>query len=288
MSSGPGADHTFDVIVIGLGPGGEHVAGTLAERGLRVLGVDRRLVGGECPYWGCIPSKMMIRAADALAEARRVPGLAGTVGDVTPDWGLVATRIRDEATDDWDDKVAVDRLTGKGATFVRGTGVITGPGRVDVEGTEYTATRGIVVNTGTTPSIPPIEGLADVPYWTNHEIIEATELPDSLVVLGGGAIGCELSQAVSRFGTTVTVVEAAERLLALEEPEASAKVAEVFEAEGITVHTGVGASKVEEREGGGVRVTLADGTHVEGDRLLVATGRRTDVTGVGLHHLGVA
>ncbi|WP_323097220.1 NAD(P)/FAD-dependent oxidoreductase [Intrasporangium sp. YIM S08009] len=287
MSSGLDADHTFDVIVIGLGPGGEHVAGTLAERGLRVLGVDRRLVGGECPYWGCIPSKMMIRAADALAEARRVPGLAGSVGDLTPDWSLVARRIRDEATDGWDDRVAVDRLTGKGATFVRGTGVITGPGRVDVDGTAYAATTGIVVNTGTTPAIPPIEGLADVPYWTNHEIIEATELPASLVVLGGGAIGCELSQAVSRFGTTVTVVEAADRLLALEEPEASAKVAEVFRAEGITVRTGVGASRVEQRDGG-VRVTLADGTHVDGDRLLVATGRRTDVKGVGLHHVGVA
>ena len=144
------SDHTFDVIVIGLGPGGEHVAGSLAERGLRVLGVDRRLVGGECPYWGCIPSKMMIRAADALAEARRVDGLAGSVGEVTPDWSVVAKRIREEATDNWDDRVAVDRLTGKGATFVRGTGRIAGPGRVDVDGTAYTATKGIVVNTGTT------------------------------------------------------------------------------------------------------------------------------------------
>src|SRR3954465_11299975 len=123
-------DTTFDVIVIGLGPGGEHVAGSLAEGGLRVLGVDRRLVGGECPYWGCIPSKMMVRAADALAEARRVAELAGTVGEVTADWSVVAKRIRHEATDDWDDKVAVDRLVGKGATFVRGRGVIAGPGRV--------------------------------------------------------------------------------------------------------------------------------------------------------------
>src|SRR4051794_14995561 len=107
---GTDPDHTFEVIVIGLGPGGEHVAGTLAERGVRVLALDDRLVGGECPYWGCIPSKMMIRAADALAEARRVESLAGSVGQVTPDWSVVARRIRDEATDDWDDKVAVDRL----------------------------------------------------------------------------------------------------------------------------------------------------------------------------------
>src|SRR6478735_9202205 len=183
------SDHTFDVIVIGLGPGGEHVAGSLAERGLRVLGVDR--------------------------------GLAGSVGQVTPDWSVVAKRIREEATDSWDDQVAVDRLTGKGATFVRGTGRIAGPGRVDVDGTAYTATTGVVVNTGTTAAVPPIEGLRDTPYWTNHEVIETMELPASLVVLGGGAIGCELSQVMARFGVDVTIVEAADRILALEEPEAS-------------------------------------------------------------------
>src|SRR5690349_1483498 len=198
-------DRTFDVIVIGLGPGGEHVAGTLAERGLRVLAVDRNLVGGECPYWGCIPSKMMIRAADALAEARRVEGLAGSVGEVRPDWSVVAKRIREEATDNWDDQVAVDRLTGKGATVLHGTGRITGPGSVDVDGTAYTATKGVVVNPGTTAAVPPVDGLRDTPYWTNHEIIEAAELPASLVVLGGGAIGCELSQVMARFGVEVTI-----------------------------------------------------------------------------------
>src|SRR5690349_17854834 len=266
-------DHTFDVIVIGLGPGGEHVAGSLAERGLRVLGVDRRLVGGECPYWGCIPSKMMIRAADALAEARRVDGLAGTVGEVTPDWSVVATRIREEATDGWDDKVAVDRLTGKGATFVRGTGRIAGRGRVDVDGTAYTATRGIVVNTGTTAAVPPVEGLHDTPYWTNHEIIETTELPASLIVLGGGAIGCELSQVMARFGVDVTIVEAADRILALEEPEASAALQQALDADGITVRQGVGAEKVA-HDGSAFTVTLADGATVTAEKLLVATGRR--------------
>jgi len=285
--SSHGTEQTFDVIVIGLGPGGEHVAGSLAERGLRVLALDDRLVGGECPYWGCIPSKMMVRAADALAEARRVGDLAGTVGEVTPDWSVVAKRIRDEATDDWDDKVAVDRLVGKGATFVRGRGVIAGPGRVAVDGTTYTATTGIVVGTGTTAAIPPIEGLADTPYWTNHEIVEATELPASIIVLGGGAIGCELSQVMARFGAEVTVVEAADRLLALEEPEASKILASTFESEGITVHQGVGAQQVT-HDGDTFTVTLADGSTLTAERLLVATGRRADLRAVGLHRVGVA
>ena len=286
-SHGTDPDHSFDVIVIGLGPGGEHVAGSLAERGLRVLALDDRLVGGECPYWGCIPSKMMIRAADALAEARRVDGLAGSVGEVTPDWSVVAQRIRDEATDNWDDQVAVDRLVGKGATFVRGRGVINGPGRVDVDGTAYTATTGIVVNTGTTPAVPPIDGLAGTPYWTNHEIVEATELPASIIVLGGGAIGCELSQVMARFGVEVTVVEAADRILALEEPEASKVLTATFESEGITVRAGVGAEKVA-HDGDTFTVTLADGSTLTAERLLVATGRRTDLQAVGLHHVGVA
>src|SRR6478736_9484115 len=280
-------DRTFDIVVIGLGPGGEYLAGTLAERGLRVLGVDRGLVGGECPYWGCIPSKMMIRAADALAEARRVDGLAGSVGDVRPDWSVVAKRIREEATDNWNDQVAVDRLTGKGATIVRGTGRIAGPGRVDVDGTAYTATKGIVVNTGTTPAVPPIEGLRDTPYWTNHEIIETTELPASLIVLGGGAIGCELSQVMARFGVDVTIVEAADRILALEEPEASAALQQALEADGITVRQGVGAEKVT-HDGSTFTVTLADGSTLAAEKLLVATGRRADPAAVGLDTVGVA
>ena len=151
-----------DVVVIGMGPGGEDVAGRLAEAGLEVVGVERKLVGGECPYWGCIPSKMMIRAGNLLAEARRVPGMAGDASG-QPDWGPVAQRIRDEATDDWDDRVAVERFEGKGGRFVRGDGRIAGPDRVAVGDRVIEARRGIVVATGTHAAVPPIPGLDGVP-----------------------------------------------------------------------------------------------------------------------------
>src|ERR1700686_2367922 len=156
-------EHT-DVVVIGLGPGGEYAAGTLAEAGLHVTGVEARLVGGECPYYGCIPSKMMIRAANLIAETRRVPGMAGT-STVTPDWSPVALRIREEATNYWNDKVAADRFIGKGGHLVRGHGKITGPPQVVVDGAEgaqvFQARLGIVIDTGTEPAVPPLPGLAD-------------------------------------------------------------------------------------------------------------------------------
>src|SRR5918998_768889 len=154
-----GSAQQVDVVVVGLGVGGEEVAGRLAQAGLTVVGVEDTLVGGECPYWGCIPTKMMIRAGNALAEARRIDGLAGTSA-VQPDWAPVARRIRAEATDTWDDKVAVDRFTGKGGQFVRGYGALVGPGRVEVGGEVYEARRGVVLGTGTSAVIPPIEGLA--------------------------------------------------------------------------------------------------------------------------------
>ena len=201
-----------DVVVIGMGPGGEDAAGRLAEAGLNVVGIEKELLGGECPYWGCIPSKMMIRAADLLAEARRIPGVAGR-STVAPDWSPVAKRIRVEATDYWNDKVAVDRFEGKGGHFVRGVGRITGRSSVAVDGRTFDATRAIVIATGTAPAAPPIPGLASVPYWTNRQAIEVERLPDSLIVLGGGAVGLELAQVFARFGMAVTVVEALPRLL---------------------------------------------------------------------------
>ncbi|HSL58478.1 MAG TPA: NAD(P)/FAD-dependent oxidoreductase [Acidimicrobiales bacterium] len=276
---------TVDVVVIGMGPAGESVAGQLAEAGLSVVGIDRELVGGECPYWGCVPSKMMIRAAHTLAEARRVDGLAGKA-EVTPDWAPVAARIRAEATDDWDDTVAVERFEGKGGRFVRGHGRITGPSTVAVGDRTFTARTGIVVATGTSAAVPPIPGLADTPYWTNREAIEVTQLPGSLVVLGGGAIGLELSQVFARFGVKVTVVEAMDRLLPLEEPEAGELVAEVLEAEGIGVRVGVSASGVSHTDDR-FTVELADGSTLTADQLLVATGRRTDLGAIGADAIGI-
>lgn len=273
-----------DVVVIGMGVGGEEVAGKLAEAGLRVIGIEDRLVGGECPYWGCIPSKMMIRAANLLAEARRVDGVAGHAV-VTPDWAPVARRIRDEATDNWDDRVAVERFEGQGGRFVRGRGRLAGPGRVVVGDDEFAAARAVVLATGSSPSAPPIPGLLGTPYWTNREAIEADQLPESLAVLGGGAIGLELAQVYARFGVDVTVVEVAPRLLAPEEPEASRLAARALAADGVALYTGAKVGSVVHTDGR-FELGLDGGETVTAQRLLVATGRRADVSGLNLGALG--
>lgn len=275
-----------DAVVIGLGVGGEEVATRLAEAGLRVVGIERDLVGGECPYWGCVPTKMMIRAANALAEARRVDGLAGTA-QVRADWASVARRIRREATDDWDDKVAVERFVGKGGIFVRGHGRLDGPGRVRVGDRVFQARHGVVLSTGTVPTVPPIDGLAGTPYWTNRQAVEVEKLPESLLVLGGGAIGLEFAQVFARFGVRVTVLEAADRVLAIEEPEASELAENALRADGVEIHTGVHAQHVGYGEGRFV-VRTKDGRQFGGARLLVATGRRAPLDGLGLETIGAA
>jgi pyruvate/2-oxoglutarate dehydrogenase complex dihydrolipoamide dehydrogenase (E3) component len=279
------SEHEVDVVVIGMGPGGEDAAERLAEAGLAVAGVEARLVGGECPYWGCVPSKMMIRAANLLAEGRRIDGMAGA-STVLPDWAPVAGRIRDEATDDWDDTVAADRFTDKGGQLFRGHGRIIAPGEVTVGADLLRARRGIIIATGTSPAIPPIPGLAGTPYWTNHEAIETELVPGSLIVLGGGAIGAELAQVFARFGAAVTVVEALGQLLPAEEPEAGALLAEVFGREGIGVRTSVAAARVG-HDGTVFTVSLADGAELTAARLLVATGRRADLAAVGAGAVGI-
>jgi pyruvate/2-oxoglutarate dehydrogenase complex dihydrolipoamide dehydrogenase (E3) component len=278
-----------DVVVIGMGPGGEYLAGSLAEAGLSVVGVESRLVGGECPYFGCVPSKMMIRAADLLAEGRRIPGMAGSA-QVTADWAPVAERIRKEATDDWDDAAAADKFIGKGGKLVRGRGRITAAGEVTVTipgapERMFVARRGIVLNTGTEPVVPPIDGLAGTPYWTNRDAVEAEQVPGSLIVLGGGAIGTEMAQVFARFGSDVTVIEGAPRLIPLDEPEAGDLLAEVFARDGIALHTGVHADRVSHD---GTRFTLdVGGQAVSADELLIATGRRNCTAGLGLETVGL-
>jgi pyruvate/2-oxoglutarate dehydrogenase complex dihydrolipoamide dehydrogenase (E3) component len=269
-----------DVVVIGMGPGGEAVAGSVAEAGLSVVGIEDRLVGGECPYWGCIPSKAMVRAAEVLAEGRRIPGTAGRAV-IEPDWAPVAARV-EEVTAGWDDEAAVKRFTDKGGRLVRGRGRLTGPREVTVGDEVFRARRGVVIATGTSPLVPPIDGLDGTPYWTNREALETKELPASLIVLGGGAIGCELAQVFARFGSRVTVVEAAPRLIGPEEPESSELLKKAFEADGIDVRLDARAESVRYE---GDTFTVND--DIRGERLLVAIGRRSNLSDLGLEAAGL-
>lgn len=274
-----------DVVVVGLGVGGEMVGGRLARAGLSVVGIDSGLVGGECPYWGCVPSKMMLRAANLLAEARRVEGVAGSAS-VHPSWQPVADRLR-AATGGWDDAAAVERFTDAGGSFVRGQGRLVGPGRVRVAGgAEYHASRAVVLATGATPVIPPVEGLAGTPYWTNRDAIEADSLPESLLVLGGGAVGLELAQVFARFGVPVTVLEAGDRLAGIEEPESSALLAETLADDGVTIHTSARVQRVAHGPAG-FELEFGQGQRVAGQRLLVSTGRRADLAAVGVDSVGL-
>jgi pyruvate/2-oxoglutarate dehydrogenase complex dihydrolipoamide dehydrogenase (E3) component len=279
------APREVDVVVLGLGTSGEDLALQLLDAGLEVAGVEAQLVGGECPYWACIPSKAMIRSGNLLQEARRVNGVAGTAA-VDPDWSLLASRIREQVTGDWDDSYAVDRFVAKGGVFARGWGKLVGPNQVEVHDRVFEARKGIVVATGSKPFIPPIRGLDDVPFWTTHEAIAADPLPESLIILGGGAVGCELGQLFSRFGTKVTIVEGGPRLLSKEEPEASTVLKSVLESEGITVVTGEHVTSAGTSNGTIEVHTDADRT-LEAQHLLVATGRVVDMSKLGLDSIGL-
>jgi dihydrolipoamide dehydrogenase len=281
----------FDVVVIGAGPAGENVAGRCADGGLRVAIVERELVGGECSYWGCIPSKTLLRPGDVLAAARRVPGAAEAVtGAVDVESALAQ---RDYMTSSWSDAGQLPWLESEGIELVRGRGRIAGDRAVDVELTgggtrQLRAATAVVIATGTGPAMPPIPGLLEAKPWDNRSVTALKRVPASLLVLGGGAIGAEMAQGVRRLGCEhVTVIEGSPRLLAREEPFAGEEVCAAFAAEGIEVIAGVHAVEVRGGDGSPVTVVLDDGTEHTGEELLVAVGRRPSTADIGLDVVGL-